>query len=103
MFAPKNEDAHMISLSNYVSDLLVAMDCLDAPELLHQAHILMGQAEKYGAPMLRGTAHKMERAAIAVDFDAARSLLPELNQNLRQALESMRPVVISSGFVEEPS
>lgn len=89
MFAQKNESA-MLSLSNNVSDLLVGLECLDAPELLFQALILRDQAEEYDVPMLMESAHKMEQAAIAGDFDAARSLLPELDHNLRQALASMR-------------
>ena len=93
MFSHKERDARMLVFSNTVSDLLVGLKCLDTTEVEREARRLKEQAKEYGASQVELTAFQIEQAAIAGDLDAAQMLVPELNDRLLQARESMiRPL-----------
>ena len=89
MLTPNNIDARMSALSHTTSDLLVGLKCLDAPEVERMARRLKEQANEYGASQLEMIAHNLNLAAVALDLDAAQLLVPELNECLLQARESM--------------
>jgi len=86
MLTQKRLTIHLTLLPLTVSDLLVPLETRDGPEVIFQARILKKMADGCEVPLLGMTAHKIEQAAVADDLDAARSLIPELDQHLRQAL-----------------
>jgi magnesium-transporting ATPase (P-type) len=76
-------------LPDTVSDLMVALTTSDAPEVLYQGSILKDLTAECQAAVLWETAHKIEQAATSGELDIARTLVPELQQHLRQALATL--------------
>ena len=81
--------AHLSTLSFTVSDLLVGLECVDAPEVVHEARILEKLADECAVSPLGMTALKIELAATVGDLDAVQSIIPELKEHLQQALEDL--------------
>lgn len=82
----------LIVLPLTVSDLLVGLESDDTKEVIHQARILINQANECEAAttLLRNTVHEIEQTAISGNLTAVRSFVPKLHHHLQQALQTMR-------------
>ena len=65
-----------------ISDLMVGIKSLDAPEVVYEARLLKKLADECEASMLRSTAEKIEHAAAANDLNAVLLFVPELTEFL---------------------
>ena len=85
MLTQNNIDARMSALSSAVSDLLVGLKCVDAPEVERVARRLKDRAKEYGLSLVGLTAHQIEKTAAAGNLDAAHQLVAGLKEQLQQA------------------
>jgi len=83
-------DHQLTALPLTVSDLLVGLESDDTREVIYQAANLKGKADTCEVPVLRDTAQEIMKTAADKGLDAVRSLIPQLQQHLEQALQLMR-------------
>ncbi len=90
MLTQDNVDARMSTLLSTTSDLLVGLQCFDAPEVERMARRLEKWANVFGVPQVGQTAHKIEQSAVAGNLAAAQRFIVELNEQLQHAPLLMR-------------
>jgi len=73
-----------------LADLAKALETGDQDTVVRVAHTIKGLAANSGAQLLRDTAFAMEQAAVNGNLEAARILLPELEQRFRQVETLMK-------------
>jgi HPt (histidine-containing phosphotransfer) domain-containing protein len=77
-------------MAKQCESLRVHVEAADHSTTRLLAHTIKGAAANVGAPLLKGAAHEMERAAGAGDFETVRQLLPDLERRYAQLAEMLK-------------
>ncbi|MEI6209412.1 MAG: PAS domain S-box protein [Desulfuromonadales bacterium] len=88
--------------SEYIESIHKALTARDVAALCRSAHKLKGTAASIALPALSETARMFESIAEAGDMEKAAMLLPALQQNLEQAVEAIRELLITPQGKDKP-
>ena len=83
------------SAPGYVAAIRTAVTAGEAAAVRQSAHKLKGAAANLALPLLEESARKIESLARSGNLENVGLLLPELEQRLAEALESLLQVLIS--------